>query len=440
MVHYKNTKPLETNLIMDASLRLKEEMSYYPYVLDDMVTVLEECALEPFRLRKNDQSLFAETMKILTQKIVHLPPILQDELMLSNKGRVNIALGYLYQLYFIDAVNARKRHENLKYTITMNGEEWLNLPPKQRLKWILDYFKSQIYPNEDQMDDGFHVQNLNFVPNINYLTIFVNRVEFTRKLVDAFASIADEGLITYEEFFNRQEKSDNPLIKVVRQKSFPSYFTLDQSSAIKRWIETLEMFLFERLVPLGCVKLGYCNNGGIALSITEIGHYLLNDTDDFDYQFEESDTVLIQPNFEVFFPHNSPRAESILAKFAERVGQHVGILFRLTPASVQRAAFSGITAEEILDSLTRLSKKDIPANVTIDIQEWHRQVRYVESQNVLVFQCPDMETASKIKKAGGKKVELLTDTTLMFLEPNKQQSLIRKLNKVGIFVKEKSKA
>jgi hypothetical protein len=66
----------------------------------------------------------------------------------------------------------------------------------------------------------------------------------------------------------------------------------------------------------------------------------------------------------------SPAAEAALGRFCERMGREVGLLFRMTKQSIQRAAASGLGEVEVLGALARFSRSPIPPNVAHELSAW----------------------------------------------------------------------
>jgi hypothetical protein len=80
--------------------------------------------------------------------------------------------------------------------------------------------------------------------------------------------------------------------------------------------------------------------------------------------------LVVQPNFEVVFFSPSPGFEAALGRYCERVGREVGVLFRITRQSLQRAGAAGIGADQILEELARGSRSPVPPNVEHEIRGW----------------------------------------------------------------------
>ena len=171
------------------------------------------------------------------------------------------------------------------------------------------------------------------------------------------------------------------------------------------------------------------------ISLTDVGRYLLGLVKDFDYgpEYEGDTPVLVQPNFDVVFTCPSPQAEASVGRFAHRKGQRVGTLFKITKASILAAARTGMTAQEVLDTLRGTSAKEVPANVEREIRGWFDQCRRVTVRQAILVHCPDAETAARVLAAGGKKATAITDTLIELAGSKHDAALFRKLDAMGIF-------
>jgi hypothetical protein len=145
---------------------------------------------------------------------------------------------------------------------------------------------------------------------------------------------------------------------------------------------------------------------------------------------------VVQPDFEIVFLSAAPRVEAELARLAERTGTgHVGALFRVTRASVLRAAESGITAEKVLKTLGEVSRAPVPANVVRQVKDWFGGTRRVRIRPAVLVECPDTETAARVTALGGAQVSAVTRTILRLDGDEKSVgALVKKLRARGIFV------
>jgi hypothetical protein len=62
--------------------------------------------------------------------------------------------------------------------------------------------------------------------------------------------------------------------------------------------------------------------------------------------------------------------EAELGRFCDRVGREVGVLFRISRQSLQKAGAAGIDAEQVIALLARRSRSALPSNVLHEIRGW----------------------------------------------------------------------
>src|SRR5437899_10476174 len=88
----------------------------------------------------------------------------------------------------------------------------------------------------------------------------------------------------------------------------------------------------------------------------------------------QSNPLIVQSDRTILLEVDHPlhsEARDALAQFAEleKSPEHIHT-YRLSPLSLWNAASGGMSAQEILELLTRYSKYDIPVNVAVDIREY----------------------------------------------------------------------
>ncbi len=210
---------------------------------------------------------------------------------------------------------------------------------------------------------------------------------------------------------------------------------LDDEALERLWAHQLRRFLLDRLFLMGGARIGRTAEGHTAFALTEAGLYLLGVSDTFTLETPaDSARLIVQPSFEVVFLAPSPLAEGHLARIAERVGEGgIGVLFRLTRASAQRAAAAGLTADEAVAILTTASDTPLPTNVERQRREWIDRCRQVAIAETVVIRCPDAETATRVLSAGAGRLQRLSDTVVELLDPNQRGTLVRRLRYEGIF-------
>ena len=195
----------------------------------------------------------------------------------------------------------------------------------------------------------------------------------------------------------------------------------------------LSDFLFQRLIPLGAVKVGRDSSGAFSFGLSPAGSYFVGAAADFDLTDEQPGKILVQPNFDVVFLAPSPGAEMEIWPRSERRGRGVGCLLKVTKASIQAAAAAGFTPERVLATLQEHCTTALPANVETEITAWFRQYRQISFRETTLIHCPDAETASRILAVAGRKAVKLNDTILEWTEGKVPASLVKKLREMGIF-------
>ena len=175
----------------------------------------------------------------------------------------------------------------------------------------------------------------------------------------------------------------------------------------------------------------------MTVEITSIGRYLLRCAPEFvlDAPAPSSTPVRVQPDFEVVFVSASPALEAAISRFAERRGTGVGVLFRITRASIVSAAQAGLGADEVLATLARSSSTPVPANVEHEIRAWFGRCRRLALEPVHLLRCPDAATAARVLAAvGANKLELVSETLLALGDPKQKAAVMRLCRKAGLFL------
>ena len=127
--------------------------------------------------------------------------------------------------------------------------------------------------------------------------------------------------------------------------------------------------------------------------------------------------------------------EAELGRVAERTGAGVGALFRLTRASVLRAAEQGMSVDQVLGMLESLARSGVPANVARQVRDWMQSVRRVRIAPAVLVECPDPETAARVRALGGASGKEVTPTLLRLTADAKTRAaLVKRLRDRGIFV------
>jgi len=425
-----------------------------PFMVADMTAVLVEAAGEPIRVRGNDLGLFARAQQALAARLLRLPAWTErfiavqgeDEFDGGDAGgpgdegpggwitaiRIGVAVEALRTLKLAEL---KRREDRLGFAATAAGRAWLGLAEGERLKQLLDSLRAspQRSPGSARGDtlDFFGVR----LP----FSVDEKTLDLRAALAAAFLSLPADGMVPVDAFVRYQAREANPFTGAggaKRQWRVGYGVPRTREGWESLWAQILAAFLQARLLPLGGARIGR-GGGGVAFALTGAGRYLLGAVDEFEQGAAEAGEVVVKPDFEIVFLSPAPRVEAELARFAERTGTGVGALFRITRASVLRAAELGMAADGVLKTLGQVSRTPVPANVTRQLRDWFGTTRRVRIRPTVLVECPDTETAARVTGLGGAQVTAVTRTVLRLDGDGRSvAALVKKLRTKGIFVQE----
>ena len=421
-----------------------------PFRVSDMTTVLVDAAAEPIPVRGNDGSLYVRARRALAARLVP-PPAWAEALLFETEDdeadglepaaervmelRIAMAVEALTVLKLAAITNERERW---RLSATPSGRAWLALSEGERLKRVLDGYRA----SKQRTPGGWSSSRA----AVDFLAVRLpfptheDKPDLRGALSAAFLSVPADGLLPVRAFVRHQAELHNPLLgpDAAYLRTRGGYYgtPLAREGCESIWAQMLEAFLRMRLVPLGGARLGRTEDGAVAFALTDAGRYLLGGTDEFRFAADADGEVVVQPDFEIVFLSAAPRVEAELGRVAERTGTgHVGALFRITRASVLRAAETGIAAEIMLKTLGGVSRTPVPANVARQVRDWFGGTRRVRIRPAVLVECPDTETAARVTALGGPQVSAVTRTLLRLDGDEKTVgALVKKLRAKGIFV------
>jgi len=433
-----------------------------PFVLADMTAVLVEVATAPIPLR-GDGALYVRAQTALASRLQPLPEWIGDLLDLARDpdedddldedddvetGRRRSGPGPELVMRATAAARALisfglaatrsdksgKRH----LAATKQGVRWLELGEGERLRGVLQLFRASGQRNppgwyDAARGDGFFPTRLGFdLPKGAGLDL---RAATTA----AFLSIPPGAVVTVDHLLLFHSVAANPFLRPGVRKLLEKRYSSSTPSTREGWeilwINLLRTFLALRLFAFGGARLARTADGVPCVGLTPAGRYLLGATDTFEYAPPPEGEVLVQPDFEIVFLAPAPRLEPEVARFADRIGAGVGALFRITRASAIRAAEQGLTADQVVGSLEHVARSGVPANVARQLRDWMGSTRRVSLRPAVLIECPDADTAARVRAAGGKQVEAITPTVLRVNAQGKDRTaLVKRLREKGIFV------
>jgi hypothetical protein len=406
--------------------------------MEDMTTVLATIAAAPLRVRADDLAVFARARTTIETRLAALPQWAAQLFISDRWTRVDEAAREL-EVYRFAVI--REHDGNPHLTVTPKGKHWLALDAHDRLAALIDPLRAS---KEENPRGGFDVGRADsFFPFALPFYHIPESLRLRRALTAAFLEAVDD-FIPLEGFLDYAAREANPFLELQNSKGrYPSgmeYATVGdpREGARNLWRNSLAQFLVIRLLRLGGASVGRTETGALCFKLTDVGRYLLADTNRFEYGSPGSAEIIVQPNFDVVFLGAAPAIEATLARFAERVGATPGLAFKITRASVLAAAEAGATADDILVALREASSKPIPKNVEKEIAGWVASMRRARVRAIEVIECDDEETAHRVAQLLGAKVRRLTPTLFELTGETRaaRAAMLKRLRAAGVFLEE----
>ena len=89
----------------------------------------------------------------------------------------------------------------------------------------------------------------------------------------------------------------------------------------------------------------------------------------------------------------------------------------------------------MLGTLEAVSRGGVPDNVARQVRDWMKAVRTIRIAPAVLVDCPDAETAGRVRSLGGAHVNGVTPTLLRLdADAKTRAALVKRLREKGIFV------
>jgi hypothetical protein len=342
----------------------------HPYLVEDMTTVLLAARTEPIRVRREDERPFSKFVHETGDRLLSFPGWLEDFTGMSTDARVDLALRGLRVAGLL--VPAASPRGTLTLRARAGSAEWTGAPLGDRLRsfvdalsrggggpdGIFDLLDEGSGPGEEEQPAGM-----------------------LRTVLQAFSSVPTASFIRFSDFAEYQAAIGGPsgigaresgaARAVAGERSTDSLPVVSTDEALEElWKFVLHRVLGRGILALGGAEAGMTGDGRACFRLTETGRRLLARSPVRVEETRPVTDIVVQPTFEIIFLSPSPAAEAALGRFCERRGREVGLLFRMTKQSIQRAAASGLGEEEIVGALARFSRSPVPPNVAHEVSAW----------------------------------------------------------------------
>lgn|GEM_PF-2479238 len=409
-------------------------------LLEDMTALLATVVAAPVRVRANDMAVFARTRAEIETRLLPIPEWAVPVVIGPDRSRVDVAAGTLEWRGYVH-VQSHHQHPHLQSTAA--GTTWLGLSPHDRLAALLDPMRASKARNPRGAYETSDTSE--FFPYTMPYYREPKGLNLRDALTTAFAELTS-GFYPVASFLEHAARHANPFFALSRAETteLHRYIHLGGMDPRERfdalWRSALMGFLVSRMLIFGGARLGRLADGTLCFAVTEIGQYLLGATARFEYGDTGAADLVVQPNFDLVLLGTSPSLEAKLARIAERVGVAPGLAFRITRASIVRAAESGLTADSVLATLRDASSKALPPNVQREVAGWMWSVRRAQLRTIEVVDCGNDETADRVVLVLGAKCTRLTASLveLPTTTPSARAALIKKLRAGGVLLNDQT--
>jgi hypothetical protein len=340
----------------------------HPFLVEDMTSLLAAARTAPIPLRRGDDKPFARFVEGTAAMLLTLPDWLEALTGLSLESRIGLALQALRLTGLLSAPEGGAGTA-VPLTPGMQTDAWMRSTVEERRELVVTRFATRLF---DLLEDDWMPRD-------------ERQEELLPWLMQAFSFVPAMTSIRFADFAEYQAAIGSPLgtpsFAAPGSRMEDASAVLPSEEAIEElWKSFLGIFLGRCLASLGGVEMGLAPDGKPGFRMTDVGRRLLGipremlpPSDGADTQGRQAPTdgpLVVQPNFEIVFLAPAPGVEAELGRFCDRVGREVGVLFRISRQSLQKAGAAGIDAEHVIALLSQRSRSPLPSNVLHEIRGW----------------------------------------------------------------------
>lgn len=349
----------------------------HPFLVEDMTSLLAAARTSPIPLRRGDDKPFARFVEATASTLLTLPDWLEALTGLSLEGRVGLALQALRLTGLLGPSDggaggtggAGAAGPAAPLAPGTETDAWMRSTVEKRKELVVTRLGPRLF---DLLEEDWASRE-------------ESQAELLPWLQQAFSFVPATTFIRFADFAEYQAAIGSPL-------GAPSFAgggsrggdaarVLPSEEAMEElWKSFLGIFLGRCLVSLGGVETGLTPDGKPGFRMTDTGRRLLGIPRDVLAPAEApgppsadapaEGPLVVQPNYEIVFLSPAPAVEAELGRFCDRVGREVGVLFRISRQSLQKAGAAGIDAEQVIALLRSRSRSPLPANVVHEIRGW----------------------------------------------------------------------
>jgi hypothetical protein len=343
----------------------------HPFLVEDMTSLLAAARAAPIPLRRGDEKPFNRFVEEAGAMLLTLPDWLETLTGLSVEARIGLALQAL-RLTGLLGVSGGEHGGAAVLSPGAAADQWMRRTVQERNGIVVERIRGA---------DGRPTLLFDLLEE-DWAAREESQAELLPWLEQAFSSVPVSTFVGFSNFAEHQAAVGSPLAAASfggtfplagengRQAGAPSEEALEEL-----WKSFLGIFLGRCLLSLGGAAAGLTAEGKPGFRMTQVGRVLLGIPRDGLPSAEETDPyaedpLVVQPNFEIVFLSPSPGVEAELGRFCDRIGREVGVLFRISRQSLQKAAAARIDAGQVISLLSRRSRSPLPSNVVHEIKAW----------------------------------------------------------------------
>jgi len=339
----------------------------HPFLVEDMTSLLAAARIAPIPLRRGDDKPFARFVEGAADMLLTLPNWLETLTGLSLESRIGLAL---QALRLIGLLGPPEGGTGAAVPLApgIQTDAWMRSTVEERRELTLARFGTRLF---DLLEDGW-------MPRDEL------QAELLPWLTQAFSFVPATTYVKFADFAEYQAAIGSPLgaspLAVPGSRGEDASLLPSEEAIEELWKSFLGIFLGRCLASFGGVETGLTSDGKPGFRMTDVGRRLLGIPRDMLPQSEEASPrgegapadgpLVVQPNYEIVFLATAPGVEAELGRFCDRVGREVGVLFRISRQSLQKAGAAGIDAEHVIALLSRRSRSPLPSNVLHEIRGW----------------------------------------------------------------------
>ena len=352
----------------------------HPFLVEDMTSLLAAARTAPIPLRRGDEKPFTRFVEETGASLLTLPDWLESLTGLSLEARIGLAL----QALLICGLVRRGEGEPGTATLapTAAAEAWMEGTVSERRESAA----LAICGEEGSAEAagtagaaGVRPSRLFDLLEEEWASREESQAEIMPWIRTSFSFVPSTTFIRFADFAEYQAAVGSPLAPAALggpgEPGLPSAGFSSEEAMEELWKSFLGIFLGRCLLSLGGVEAGISSDGRPGFRMTDAGRRLLGIPREglspvAEAGRQQAEPLVVQPNYEVVFLSPSPGLEAELGRFCERLGRDVGVLFRISRQSLQRAGPAGFDAEKVIALLARSSRSPLPSNVVHEIRGW----------------------------------------------------------------------